>query len=132
LRLFDLIFFLSWKDLRTDDCLLCRGTNSRDRGYKQHTELGDNRSDEYCHCARNIHFYLRNWFHQRQPNGDDDLHADGNECRGLDLIDGKNHGNSGRRFLGDRNHFLPQRNTRGSLRRLHHRRQRRFSTLHLF
>jgi hypothetical protein len=132
-RLFGLISWglLSRKDLRANDRFLCRGTASHNLGGNEHTELGDSRSDEYCHYARNIHIYLCNWFHWRQPNGDDSLHTDGDECLGIDRIDRQDHGNSGWRFLGDRQQFLSKRNPRGSLRRLRRRRQRRFSTLHL-
>ena len=124
--------FLSWENLRANSRFLCRGTASHNLGGKQHIELGDSRSDEYCHYAGNIHIYIRDRFHWRQPNGDDSLHADCDECLGIDHSDSKSHGNSGRRFFGDHEHFLPKRNPGDCLRRLHHRRQRRLSTLHLF
>jgi len=122
---------LSRKSLRANDRFLYRGTDSPNLGSKQHSELGDNRSDEYCHYSRNIHIHIRDWFHRRQPNGDDSLHADRDERFGIDHVDSKSHVSRGRRFFGDHQHFLSKHNPRGSLCRLRHRRQRRFSTLHL-
>ena len=45
---------------------------------------------------------------------------------------GKSHGNRVRRPLGDHDHFLPGRNARRGVCRLHHRRHRRHSALHIF
>ena len=51
---------------------------------RQHTELGGNRSDEYCHYAGDIHVYCSKRVHERQPNGDHHLHADGDQYRWFD------------------------------------------------
>ena len=45
-------------------------------------------------------------FDQRQPDFDHDLHADRNECLGLDDLDRKSH-SSLRRTTGDHDHFVP-------------------------
>ena len=117
---------------QTNHQLLHRESHKYHFGFQQYAELGDDRGDEYCHHAGDIHVHIREWFDEREPDGDDHLHADGYQYRGLDYIHGKSHGNSVRRSLGDHDHFLPRRNTRRSVCRLHHRRQRRLSTLHLF
>ena len=112
--------------------LLHRESHKYHFGFQQYAELGDDRGDEYCHHAGDIHVHIRDWFDEREPNGDDHLHSDGDQCRGLDYIHGKSHCNSVRRSIGDNDHFMPRRNTRRGVCRLHNRRQRRLSTLHLF
>ena len=101
-------------------------------GLQQHAELGDDRRDQYCHHAGDIHVHIGEWFDEREPNGDDHLHADGYQCRRLDHGHGKSHGNSVRRSIDDHNHFVPRRNPRRGVCRLHNSRQRRLSALHLF
>jgi hypothetical protein len=45
--------------------------------------LGDDWSEQSCHHPGNIHFHIREWFDEREPNGYHRLHADGNQCRWL-------------------------------------------------
>jgi hypothetical protein len=94
--------------------------------------LGDNRSNQYRHHAGDIHVHIRKWFDEREPDGDDHLHAHSNERRWFGHIHGKSHCDSVRRSIGDHNHFVPGRNTRRGVRWLHNSRQRRLSALHLF
>ncbi len=99
--------------------------------FQQHAELGDDRGDESCHHAGNIHSHIREWFDEREPNRDNHLHPDCHQCRRIDHIHGKGHCNSVRRSIGDHNHFMPGRNARHGVCGLHNRRQRRLSALHL-
>ena len=101
-------------------------------GFQQHAELVDDWSNEYCHHARDIHLHICEWFDEREPNGDDHLHADCDQCLWLEHIHGKSHCNSVRRSIGDSNHFVPKRNPRRGVCRLHNSRQRRLSALYLF
>jgi hypothetical protein len=94
--------------------------------------LGDDWREQYCHHAGDIHFHIREWFDEREPNGDDHLHADCDQRVWLDHIHGKDHGNSGRWYIGDCNYFVPGRNTRRGVCRVHNSRQRWLSALHLF
>lgn len=48
---------------------------------QQHTELGGDGSDEYCHCAGDIHVASSKRLHEHEPNGDDNLHSDSNQCQ---------------------------------------------------
>jgi len=48
--------------------------------------LGDERSDEYCYHAGDVHFHVGEWFDKREPNSDDHLYADSNRCRRLSYI----------------------------------------------
>ena len=54
--------------------------------FQQHAELGDERSDEYCHHAGDIHVHVGERFDKCESNDDDHLHADGNRCRRLSHI----------------------------------------------
>jgi hypothetical protein len=100
--------------------------------FQQHVELDDERGEQHCHHAGNIYIRIREWFDQRQPNRDDHLHADCDQCLGLSNIHGESHSNSVRQSIGDNNHFVPRRNTRRGVRRLHDSRQRWLSALRLF
>jgi hypothetical protein len=117
---------------QTNDQLLHGQPHKYHFRFQQHAELGDDRGDQSCHHAGDIHLHIREWFDEREPNGDDHLHADCDQCLWLDHIHGKSHCNSARRSIGDNNHFVPRRNTRRGVCRLHNRRQRRLSALHLF
>ncbi len=75
-----------WKRLRADDYLLYGGSDKHKLRYKQRTELDGSRSDEYCHHAGDIHVHIGKRFNQHEPNGDDHLHADRNQCLWLDHI----------------------------------------------
>ena len=45
--------------LRADDRFLYGGSDEHKLRYKQHAELGDDRGDEYCHHAGDIHVHIR-------------------------------------------------------------------------
>ena len=89
--------------------------------FQQRTELGDDWGNQSCHHAGNIHVHLGERFDEREPNGDDYLHADGDQCRRLDHVYGESHCNSVRRYIGDNNYLVPRRNTRRGVCRLHNR-----------
>jgi len=61
---------------QTTDQLLHSWPHKYQFGFQQHAELGDNRGDQPCYHARDIYVHLREWFDEREPNGDDHLHAD--------------------------------------------------------
>jgi hypothetical protein len=78
--------FVLWKRLRADDHFVYGGTDKHKLRCQQHIELGDSRSDEYCHHARDIHVHIGKRLNEHEPDGDDHLHADGNQCRGRDHV----------------------------------------------
>jgi len=121
-----------WKRLRADNHFLLGEPDNHKLRYKQHTELGDGRRDESRHHAGDIHFHIGKRFNEHEPNRDDDLHADCDQCLWLDHIHGKSHVNRVWWYVADNHHFVPKRNTRRSVCRLHNRRQRWLSALHLF
>ena len=94
--------------------------------------MGDHGSDDYCHHARDIRLHIREWFDERKPDGDDDLHADCNERLRLDHRHGTGHCYSLGRSFGDNDHLVPRRDTGRCVYRLHNRCQRWLSTVHLF
>ena len=120
----------SWK--QTDDHLLHRQPRGCRCGFEQHIELGDDRGDQSCHRSGSIHARIRKWFVEREPNCDDHLHANGDKCQWLDHVHRNSHANSARWSIDDSNHFLPKRNSRRGVSRLHNSCQRRLSPLHLF
>jgi hypothetical protein len=78
--------FAHWKRFRAGDRFLRGGSDEHKLRYKQHTELDGSRGDEYCHYAGDIHVHIPEWFDEREPNGDDHLHSDCYQCRGLDHV----------------------------------------------
>ncbi len=86
MRIDDFVERAPRKRLRADDHFLHGGSDKHTLRYKQHTELGSNRSDEYCHHAGDIHVHIGKRFNQYEPSGDDHLHADSNQCRWLDHV----------------------------------------------
>jgi hypothetical protein len=101
-------------------------------GLKQHTELGDDGRDQYRHHSRNLHVHISEWFNEREPNRDDDLHIDCYQCGRLNYVDGTGRRDGPGRSINDHHYFLPRRNTRRGVCRLHNHRQRRHSALHVF
>ena len=82
----DFVELAPWKRLRADDYFLYGGSDERKLRYEQHTELGSSRRDEYWHHAGDIHVRIGKRFDEHEPNGDNHLHADSNQCRGLDHV----------------------------------------------
>jgi len=104
LRLGEFVGLTLWKRLRADDHIL-RGQSHKYRfGFQQHAELGDDGRDEHCHHAGNIHFHIGKRFNEHEPNGDDHLHADRDECHRLDHF--HCHGNCHRQHAEQANHQL--------------------------
>ena len=101
-------------------------------GFQQHAKLGDERGDQPFHRPGRIRAHSREWLCEREPNGDDHLHADGDQCRRFDNIYGKSDCNCIRRSTSDNDHFVSGRNTRLGVCRLHNSRERRLSALYLF
>jgi len=92
---------------RTSDQFL----RSQSRNYpfrlQQHAELGDERSDEYCHHAGDIHVHIGEWFDSCKSNGDDCLYPDSNRCRRLSHFFA-NHYRSGKRTNDQLLHTQPR------------------------
>jgi hypothetical protein len=72
------------KRLSANDRFLCGEPDNHQLRYQQHTELGGRRSDEYRHHAGDIYIHVAERFHEREPDGFDDLHADGNQRHRVD------------------------------------------------
>ena len=81
--------------LSTGDYFLYGGSNEHKFRYKQHAELGDHWRDQYRHHARNVHVHISEWFNEREPNGDDHLHADCHQCGRLDYVYAYRYSNDG-------------------------------------
>jgi len=79
------------KRLNADDHLLHGKPDKHECRHKQHTELGGSRSDEYRHHAGDFHFRIGERFNDDEPNGDDHLHADSNQCRRLGRVYANRH-----------------------------------------
>ena len=81
---------------QTDHRLLYRESHKHHFGFQQHAELGDDRCDEHRHHAGDLHVHIGEWFDEREPDGDDHLHADRDQCRGLDHVYGDRYRNRGK------------------------------------
>lgn len=79
----EFIEFVLWKRLPADDQFFCGEPDRHKLRRKQHVELGGNRSDERRYYAGDLHFDICKRFNQREPDRDDHLHADRNQCRRL-------------------------------------------------
>jgi hypothetical protein len=101
-------------------------------GFQQHAELGNLRRGEHRHYAGDIHLNIGKRLDQCETNDDDDLHADRDECRRLGHLNGKSYSNGVRSHPRHHHDFVPGRDTRRGLCRLHHRRERRRASLLLF
>ena len=101
-------------------------------GFQQHAELGYERGDEYRDYAGNIHVRVGKRFDEREPNGNNDLYPDGDKCDGVDHLHGKSHGDSFRWPIVHHYYFVPGRDTRRGVCRMHHSRHRWISALYLF
>ena len=119
------------KRLRADDQFVYGEPGKHNLRRKQHSDLGSNRSNDYCRHAGNIHVDIPEWFDDRESNRDDYLHTDCDQCVWLGHIHCESYCRSVGRSIGDNDHFVPQRNPRRGVRRLRNRRQRRRSALHL-
>ena len=82
----DFVELAPWKRLRANDHFLYGGSGKRKLRYEQHTELGGSRNDEYCHHAGDIHVRIGKRFDEHEPNRDDHLHADCDQCRWLNHV----------------------------------------------
>ena len=69
-----------WTRLGTDDSLFCGQSGKHKLRCKQQAELGYDQGDEHRHHAGDLHINVGEWFDEREPNGDDDLYADSDEC----------------------------------------------------
>lgn len=101
-------------------------------GLQQHAELGDEWRDQHRYHAGNVHVYISEWFNEREPDRDDYLHVDGFRRSRLNHVDGTGHCDGPWRSINDNHHFMPRRNTRCGVCRLHNRRKRRHSALYVF
>ena len=94
--------FAHWETFQANDHFFYGGSGHHKLGRQQHTKLGDDRGDEYCHHAGDIHVHIAKWFDKREPDGDDHLHAHSNERRWLDHV----HSNPYRKRGKQTNHQL--------------------------
>ena len=117
---------------QTHHQLLQRQSDKHYFGCQQHTKLGDDRSDEHRYHTGDIYFHVCEWGHECEPDGNDYLHADGDQCLRLDHRNGTSRCNHGRRDIIDSDHLMSRRDTRCGLRGLHNCSQRRFPAVHLF
>ena len=84
MQLVDVTDAFPWKWLCANDQFVCGRTGkSNPRFQQQHAELVDERSDERCHHARDIHFHIGERFNERESNGDDYIYPYSNQCRWL-------------------------------------------------
>ena len=83
MQLGDLVDASPWEWLRANDHFVLGRSGKHKLRFQQYAELGDERCDEYCLHAGDIHVHFGEWFDQRESNSDDNLHADSNQYRGL-------------------------------------------------
>jgi hypothetical protein len=70
--------FAHWETFQANDHFFYGGSGNHKLGRQQHNKLGDDRSNQYCHHAGDIHVHIGKWFDKREPDGDDYLHAHSN------------------------------------------------------
>jgi len=123
-----------WHRLRAFDYILYDESDKHTPGYEQHTELGDKRRNHDFDFPWWIQLRVGERLNEREPNGDDDLHADSDRCLWPGDGNGNSHRNHGRdaASINDNNHFVSKRNAGHILCRLHNIHQRRLSSLRLF
>ncbi len=105
--------FVPWKRLRADDHFLYGGSDHDKPRHKQHTELGGDRNDQHCHHAGGIHLHVGKRFNQHEPNGDDQLHSDRNQCRGLDHVNSNRYRKHGKQASDQLLYSQPQHHSLG-------------------
>jgi hypothetical protein len=88
-------------------------------GLQQHTELGDERRDQCRHYAGDVFIHGSERFHQREPDRDHHLHADGNERDRGDHGLSKGHDKRCRWAAFYHDYFVPGWNTRRGIRGMH-------------
>ncbi len=59
--------------------------------FQQHAELGCGRGHEYRHRAGNVYIHIGERVNYGKPNGDNNLYADGEQCRRLGHVHGDCH-----------------------------------------
>jgi len=99
-------------------------------GIKQHAELGDDGRDGHRDYAGDVYIDVRERHDISEPDGDDDIYADGDQRGRLKHRDGE--GDSERGWAAeDYDDKLPRRDTRDSLCGLHDWRERGDAALHI-
>ena len=83
MRCGDFIYVVLWNGRCTSDHFLHGESDKHRLRYKQHTQLDGNGSNEYCHYAGDIYVYIGKRLNEHEPNGDDHLHADCDQCQRL-------------------------------------------------
>jgi len=76
---------------RAPDHFLCGKSNDHKFRYEQHTDLGSNRSGEYCHHSGDVHLHHGKRIDKHEPNRDHYLHADCDQCRGCSNVYANHH-----------------------------------------
>jgi hypothetical protein len=107
LWLVDVVERALWKRLSAGDHFLYGGSDKCKFRYQQHTKLDGNRGNEHRHHARDIHIHIGKRFNQHEPNGDDHLHSDSNQCLWLDYVYGNRYRKHGKQTSDQRLHGEP-------------------------
>jgi hypothetical protein len=93
-----------WKQLRANNQFVCSRSGKHKQRFQQHAELVDERRGEDCHHAWDIHVHIDKRFNYREPNGDDSLHPDSNQCCWLSHIYANRYRRRGKRTNDRRFH----------------------------
>jgi hypothetical protein len=92
----ELVFRIWWSGLNTGNYFLCGGSNEHRFRYGQHPELGHDRRDQHRHFARNVRLHISEWFNEREPDGNDNLHVDCYQCGRLKYVYAYRYSNDGK------------------------------------
>jgi hypothetical protein len=90
-----------WTGLRADDHFVHGESNKHKLRVKQHIELGGNGRDKYNRHAGDIHVHSGERLHEHEPDGDDHLQADGNQCRWLGHVHANHYRKRGKQQAND-------------------------------
>ena len=80
MRLEDWLEFVFPNRLRTSDYFVYSESAQHQLRLEQYLNVGGDRSDGYCHQAGDIYVHIGEWFDEREPDGNDDLYADSDQC----------------------------------------------------
>ena len=94
--------------------------------------MDDYGRDDSGDYARDVHVFEREWFDEREADGNDDLYADGYQHGGIGYIHDKGYGDGVERAIIAGYQFVPERNAGDGVCRVHAGGQRRNSALYIF
>ena len=128
----ELVGLVSRHRFHAVDRILCGESDKYQPWREQHFELGDEWRNDDFDFPWWVQLRFRKRFNEREPNGDDDLHPQGDQCFRLDDCDGYGYRKRGRGSVDHNNYLVPQRNPIDTLRRLYDQCERRDPSLHIF